>query len=394
MSPLKLVYLKEMREMLRDRRILMSSFVLPIFVMYMMTQLFAFIGNTLGNEKNTAIYVTRSQSLEPLVASLKAVPKNDVTVVASLDEGKKALEEGKAKVLLELPELDPATAKQITIKAYFNSDSNTSSLALRKVETWAQASNQAALNVALKSVNLPPETAEPVKITPEDQAKTKGAGDSILVSLLPYMLILFVFSGGLSIASDLVAGEKERGTLETLLISPVERIQIALGKFFSLLSFSLATALVSIGALLILGLTNPMTKKVMFPDSLGITPVTLISLVLVVLSMAAFFAAIQLWASIQAKNMREAQTLLGLMNVVVIIPAAFSQLLGLTGISKSFWVSFAPVLNGAVSLRETMLGNFNPVGTVLTIVWNLALAGLALWLSVRMFRSETVLAKS
>ncbi|MBS1705584.1 MAG: ABC transporter permease [Armatimonadetes bacterium] len=395
MNAIKLVLFKEVREMLRDRRVVMGAFVVPLLVMYLITNMFGFIGNSISDKKNTAVYVVANKNYEQFITALKALPETSVTEVQSEAEGRDLLSEGKAKALVIFPSgaLDP-NAKQISVRTLYTSDQTISMIALSKVQAWAEAANKAALQLILKQENISAESAEPIKIDREDTAKTKGAGESPIVGMVPYLLILFVFSGGMSIAADLVAGEKERGTMETLLITPVSRVHIALGKFLSLLGFSLTSTLVSITALFFFGSTNATSKKLLYPEgySLGFVPIA--SILLVVLSLATFFAAIQLLTSVFARNMREAQTYLALLNFAVIIPAAFSQLLGLTDVGREMWVRFVPVLNSAVSMRETLLGNFNPLGSTLTVIFNLVLSLACLVAAVRYFTSEKVLAKS
>jgi sodium transport system permease protein len=106
-----------------------------------------------------------------------------------------------------------------------------------------------------------------------------------------------------------------------------------------------------------------------------------------------FFAGMMLALSAHAKNMREAQSFLGVANFVVLTPAVFSQLIGFTDLAQSMAVKFTPVLNTALLIRDALLGKFDPLLFAGTLVTNLVLAGIGFSLAVWMFKREQILAR-
>ncbi len=391
---MKSVFLKELREMLRDRRVIVGAFVMPILVVMMMIRLFGTIGASLGDEKATQIGVLKGTKPNMLVQALKQTPGFKIVEVSNADEGKAQVSKGKLKTLLVMPDIDIATAKQVPISAYYQSDESTSTIALRKIEHFFDEFNRQALQVVLKEQGIPASSAEFVKMSSEDISTSKGAGESLLVSFLPYLVVLFMFAGGMSIASDLVAGEKERGTLETLLISPLTRTQIALGKLGALTVFAIMSGLTTVIALIVAGQSDPSARKMIFAGNFHIGPVQIAAALLLVASLAGMFAATLLAISAWAKNMREAQTYMGVANFLVILPAVFSQIIGFTDAGQQLWVRLMPILSTAMGLREILLGKATAANIGLAIALNLVLAALLVLATMRMFAKEKILTRA
>lgn len=394
MTDAAVILKKELREMLRDRRVVVGAFVMPILVVFMMTRLFGTISSSLGDKKTTRIGVVAAPSSSPLADAFAKTPELAVTRMADEAEARAKLEKGDVKAVLLLPEIDMGSGKQVEIRALFQSDETTSQIAVSKAERWVSEANKAALQQVLEQKGIPKEAAEAMKVKREDTAKAKGAGDSMLVSLLPYLMILFMFSGGMSIASDLVAGEKERGTLETLLISPISRSSIALGKFGALLLFSMSTGLMSVAALFGLGYADPSARKMMFANGLTVGPTQIVMFLVLVLTLATFFASLLLAISTYARNMREAQTFMAVANFLVIMPAVFSQIIGFTDAGRQLWVRLTPILNTAVGMREIMLGKATTIGIAAPALMSLAMAAILAFVAMHLFQNEKVLSRT
>lgn len=389
-----LVFRKEVRDMFRDRRVVTNAFILPIFAMLMMFQLFGLIGSSLGGKKTSTIHIVKSAGYEPFREALKVDPSMTIKEIESKDKGLKDLADGKARVVLVFPTELPKQDEAVKVDAYFTSEETTSSVALARVEALFNAANKAVAKTYLKSKSLPESVAEAVTLKPQDTAKAKGAGESIIAQMLPYILIMFIFAGGMSVASDLVAGEKERGTLETLMISPALRSEIAIGKWLSLTLFCLASAATSVISLLLGSLTSSVAKKMMFSGEVTLEPGPILGMVLVVMALALMFASIQLWLSAMAKNMREGATYLGLANLVVLMPALFSQFVGMTDAVRSVWIRFTPILNSAMAIRDVLLNKATLLVYLGPILMSLLISMIFLAMTLRLFNREQVLTRT
>jgi sodium transport system permease protein len=152
-------------------------------------------------------------------------------------------------------------------------------------------------------------------------------GGAVLGGLVPYFVILLCLTGAMYPAMDLTAGEKERGTIETILCSPVSRTHLVLGKFLMVLTASIATAVLSItsmavsfgvGKKMLLGVAHGAADAAM---QITMTGKAIVSIFFVVLPLAVFFSAALLAISLFAKSFKEAQSYLSPLMIVVVLPA-------------------------------------------------------------------------
>jgi sodium transport system permease protein len=201
-------------------------------------------------------------------------------------------------------------------------------------------------------------------------------------------------------AMDLTAGEKERGTMETLLCSPVARGDIVLGKFFLVLTGSLAAMTMS---LLSLGTTAALSgiligggKSVAAAAASGgamptIDPAGLLGVIAMVLPVAVFFSAVVFTVSLFAKSFKEAQSYIGPMVFIVIMPAVVGML---PGIELNARLALVPILNLSLVCKEMLSGVWHWHYIALIFGSSCLYAAVALSLAVRMFKREDVIFRS
>lgn len=383
------VYKKEVRDMFRDKRVRSSAIFGPIFVMFLMVGLIGFITKQVSKKDNLRVHVVKSDS--PAFLPLKQ-GAFQVIEVATEAEGEKLVKSGAARVVLNA---HPASATgQTVIDAYIDPKEQMSQITLGALDKIYSGINQQALKLALKTKGLPSDSDEAIKLVEKDVQVGQGNGPGeFLLGMLPYLVVIWAFYGGMSIASDLVAGEKEKNTLETLLISPAARTQIVLGKFFALATVCLLSSMMSIIGLAVIATIKPPGTEVLFKNGFGVTPVAFLVILAALLPLVCFFAGLLIALSSYARNPREAQTYLSQFSFIVIIPAISSQFIGLTDAGRSLWINFVPILNSANCIRMALMGKSDPVSVAITVVVSLMLALLAVRLTVFFFNREQVLAR-
>jgi len=388
-SSIKTVFLKEAREMMRDKRVRSSAFFGPIFLIFMMMSLFGVIFSSIGKKENQRVHVVRTDN--PNAALIRGAGIQ-VTEVANRAEGEKLIRDGKARVLLEF---GPTRADgQTQVEAFVDPKSQTGQITLSVVRGVYDALNKQRLAGTLRSNGIPESATESIKLVRKEvQVGAKGGPSEFLLGMLPYLIVIWAFYGAMNIASDLVAGEKEKNTLETLLISPASRTQIVLGKFLALGALSLASSLSSLLGLVLVAIVKIPGTAEMFKTGLGVTPMAAGLIVLLMIPMAALFSSILIALSSYARNPREAQTYLTQVSFVVILPAVFSQVIGLTDAANAFWVNYIPILNTANNIRLALLGKSNAMAVAVTVAISLVLALIALRATVRFFNREEVLVR-
>lgn len=393
MNPTLHIYLKELREMFRDKRVRSGALFWPIAMIVMFLMLFGFLASTLSKPENLKVHVVKG---EGALAEAFKKAKLNVQTVDSMAAGEQLIRDGKARVVMALPndsELGNAGTQPVKVVVAFDPKDQKSQITLAAVRKVFGEMNQEVVKQVLVSRGVSSEMSEPVRVEEKPVKVGEGGANDFVVGMLPYLIVIWAFYGGMSIVSDLVAGEKERATLETLLISPVSRTSIALGKFLALATVCLISSLSSIVGLLVVDVLNlPITRPIL-EDGMGLNAVSFAVILAVLLPTVALFAALLVAISTYARNIREAQTQTTLLSFVVILPAVFSQFIGFTDFGSERWVSLVPVLNAATTIRNAVLGKFDGVGLLLTLGSSAVLAALAIAFAVRMFQREEVLVR-
>jgi sodium transport system permease protein len=394
LKPTAHIFRKEMREMLRDRRVLTSAVVGPIFLMVVMVLLFGFLQDSLSKPKPQTIYVVGS--LPTGQTALKPSAGLIIKHVDSVEAGKGLIREGKAKLVVAFRDLGVAERGQEppkAVDAYFNPEEPLSGLAMQAVRRGVQEFNKVKVGAILAANGVSKEMAEPMRLVEKPVRTSKGLGSAMIVGMIPYLIVIWAFYGGFSVVTELVTGEKEKNTLETLLITPVSRQQIALGKFWALCCVCLTSSLMSLLCLIAMGLMRlPMTTG-LFPDGVSASPLMLLGVAAVLLPLVALFAGVLLSISTFARNTREAQTHLTLVSFLVLMPAIFSQFIGYTDFAHAPWVPFVPILNSATCIKDALMGKFDGTALSITIGTSLVLAAMSMRWAIWMFGREQVLTR-
>jgi sodium transport system permease protein len=155
----------------------------------------------------------------------------------------------------------------------------------------------------------------------------------------------------------------------------------------------LVSALSSLLGLALISILKLPGSSFMLQGGLGISPTAAVITIVVLLPTVAMFASLLLSFSTYAKNSREAQSYISLASFVVVIPAAFSQLIGLTDAASQGWVNFVPVLNTANNIRNALMGKPDWAGVAVTVLVSSIIALALLSLVVRLFNREEVLTR-
>jgi len=385
---------KELRDMFRDKRVVNGAFVMPVVMIIMFIMLIGFVEQSLTTKPDLSIGVpTGTNNI-----IIEAFEKSKVAKIIRIKdeaEGLAKMKNGDLRLVLGFsPDFEQGMESgKADVTAHYLDGEPLSQIAMASVQKVIDETNKAKVKVLLQAKGVSPELADPIKLESKDASEKDGLAGSAVVRLLPYLIVLWAFYGGFSIVSDLVAGEKERGTMETLLISPVRRRDIAFGKFISLAVVCLTSSLSSLVAVIILGSLNLEMTKTMFPTGMHVSVISVVGMFVVLVPLVAFFASSMIAVSAYARNLREAQTYLTLFSFLVIMPAVFSQFIGLTGSEKATWVQWTPILNSAVALKDALDSNLKAPVLIGTIVTSTVLAAIGWWISAKLFEREQIVTR-
>jgi sodium transport system permease protein len=394
-----IVYRKELTEWLRDRRTLISTVLVPllafpILMVGMISLTTVMIGK--AEKEIPKIIVLGGEDSPQVLAKLREVDK--LEIVPSSDDWKKRISEKEIRAAVEIPkEFDSALGRgqEQTVKIYFYEGELKSSFGANRIEKFFKDYRDTVIASRLSARNVPASIIKPFEVKQENVAPPEKVSGAALGGLLGYMVILLSMTGAIYPAIDLTAGEKERGTMETILSSPISRLDLVLGKFFLVLSASLTTAILSIISMgtsfYVVGRSGAMPAKDAAVLQLHIGLATVFAVFLMALPLAVLFAAVLLTISLFAKTYKEAQSYLTPMTFVVVIPAVASLLPGIDLTAK---LALIPILSTSLVCKEIVAGTFHWNYILLIFLSSSVYAAMGLFLAVKMFQRESVLFRS
>lgn len=240
-----------------------------------------------------------------------------------------------------------------------------------------------------ENLNLDINIIETISLSKVNLATPKERLADMVGGILPYMFILFCFMGSMYPSIDLAAGEKERGTLETLLTSPVKRIQILIGKFGVVVLTGVGSATISLLGLY-LGIRYISSIPAEFIDLIMsiLEPGSIIVLLSLLFPLSVFFAGILLSISFTAKTYKEAQSKIGPLFPVIIIPAFIGMM---PGMNLNISTALIPILNVSLATRTIIAGQAD-AGLLTVVYLSLAVyAAAALFLCGKTFSRESAI---
>jgi sodium transport system permease protein len=399
------VYLKELKDSLRDRRTLISMIVIPTLVMpIIIFGVGAIMSKVVRAARDEAsrIIVLGGADSPAVVAALKADAR--FRVVADGGDYRRMVSDKKVRLAVEIPEGFEAalkTGQPKTVILYHYEGEMKSNLGVSAVERFFRDLREKTIETRLAERGLPADVVKPFEVKRQNVAPPEKVGGNLFGGLVPYIIIILCFTGAMYPAIDLTAGEKERGTMETLLCSPVHRMNIVLGKFLMVMTASIATmclTLLSTGVSIAVGgtlMTGSRTAQAVQASAgaakgalPSIDPMGIFGVFAMIAPVAMLFAALLLTISLFAKSYKEAQSYVSPLIIVVIMPAMMGML---PGIELSAKTALVPILNLSLVCKEMLSGvwNWHYIGLIFgsTCVY----AGIALALCVRMFNREDVI---
>jgi sodium transport system permease protein len=210
---------------------------------------------------------------------------------------------------------------------------------------------------------------------------------------LPYILITMILTGGLSAALDSSAGERERKTLESLLLTPVPRSHILLGKIGAIATVSLAAAIAAIGSMLVALSQIELPGAGGRSNHIGLSPLAALVMVWLAILLAGSFSALTLALGTLAKNFRQGQAYATPLYFITIFPA--SIILFIPDFNPGLLVYAIPILNAVLVLRDAIVHDTVSWGPLIVTTASLVATGAICWIAARwLFTREALLIKS
>jgi sodium transport system permease protein len=399
LHPIGVIYWKEILDLLRDKRTLLGMILLPILLYPLLLVGFSqLLVQQIGRVERQEFLVALSgwEDLPELVEYFQSgetqwrVQREGRRTGPAL---RRALAEGTIHLLIEVPP-DAAqrvgAGKTIPLRVAYNGAAEDSLAAWRHLAPVMERAQRGLVERRLRSLAIDVSVLDPLRVDGTDLSTPTQRGAFHLGRLVCVMLVMMAATGAFYPAVDMASGEKERGTMQTLLVSPARRSEIVLGKYLAVLTICLATALLNLASM---GLTfsqfflfGELARGV--PLAFAPTPGSLAVMMLVMVPLAGFFCAVCLGLSAFASTYKEAMLYLSPFLFVAVVGAMAPIL---PGLQPSAGLHVVPVANAAVLLYRVLQGVAAPAEVAINIGVNSLYAFLALWWTAWIFAREDVL---
>lgn len=388
------IFKKELKDTLRDRRTLMMMLVIPILVFPLIMNIFVGVSASYQEEaatKKIKIGVVGHQS-DFLAKELSAIPdqfgkkeliffKDTVSMIKDLQADSIELAFYQSATFSQ----DFENKKPATVRIYFD---GTEMGLQERAEAYMSVVIEKSKAIRLAELQIDRDKIEPIKVDYQNVASGKEMIGKLAGGMLPYIFIAFGFIGCMYPAIDLFTGEKERGTIETLLTTPVARWQILFGKMgVVVLSGLTAASCALLGLFFSIETLNVVENEEILKIVHSIlSPGFILMLYGLLIPLTVFFAGVMIPIAVYAKTFKEAQSIITPLNFAMVLPAMVGFF---PGIELNAITACIPVVNIVLSTKELIAGTLDLKLLALSFAVMFALAVIAVFVSYKRFDKET-----
>ncbi len=391
MNTILTVFKKEFIDTLRDRRTLITAIIMPAvlipFLMYGMTFMMKTI---MEKEENKKLKLAFIEAPAEFVASVDTA-KIEVITGMTMESGRDAILVDSLDALMTFKgnfTQDQVDLKTTKVNMWFKS---TNLMVKDRISSIVEKYEEELLDKRIQTLAISESSIDPIDLTRYDIAPKKEFIGKTAGGFLPYMFIIFCFMGCMYPALDLVTGEKERGTIETLLTVPASRFKIMLGKVMTISVMGLAAAVMGILGMYIGVKLLPDMPEDMFEVLNNIVSTKFVVMLLAMLvPLCIFFAGILAALVIKAKSFKEAQSIVSPLTFIIFLPAAMAML---PGIELDWKTACVPILNIALATKEIIAGTINTGQYACIVLSLIVLAIVAVIVSFKQFSKESMVLK-
>ena len=382
---------KELDKIFKSPRLVFSTFILPGLLIFL---IYSVMGSSFANsseEQPSIVYI--NEEVKSFEDAANNIPNLNVQIVINnqidKEQVKMDIDESKYFVYIEFEDnFDEKINDYIigkssvapTMQVYFDETSIESSTAYNKIVTiveYMRSSITAEYSLPVNFITL-----MPINIATEEEMSTQ-----FFAMLMPMMIIIFIFAGGIAIGADTIAGEKERGTIATLLMAPINKNQIVLGKIISTV---IITILSGVASFIGLAASMPnMGEMYGTVQSVNYSFITYIQLFILILMVSLIASSIFLLASTLAKSTKEATTYA--MPAYIIAMVISMMTIYDTSMPTNILPYCIPLYNLSIGIKGVLLNQIN-IGQILTIVSStLVFFTIIIYLVTKLFKSEKLM---
>jgi sodium transport system permease protein len=388
MKKIWVIIQKEMLDNLRDYRSWTTGVFWALFGPLILGGMILLLGNTLRGQAEEALTlpVVGAENAPNLIAFLQ---QQEVTIVPAPENPRAAVVEGNLNVVLVIPPdyaEDVSAGQTARVQLIFDSTRQSAMVDIRRAQSLIEGYGDYIGVLRLVARGISPEVIRVVQVEELDTA-TPQSQALVFLSMLPYFIIFAIFNGAAPVITDATAGERERGSLEPLLINPLPRGWFAIGKMLSAMPFATLNLLITLGGFAAIFNFLPVEKMLGVQIGMDMGALTLVFLICLPIVLLA--CAIQTLIASFTKTTKEAGTYLPF---VGLIPALPGIVLAFLPVKPELWTMLIPTFGQQILinqfLRSEPVLSFN---ILVSVVMTLLLSAIFTFIAVKFYENERII---
>ena len=388
MSKLWIVFLKEVTDNMRDRRSLFSALVYPLLGPLLVVAMLVLLGRTLSDRADEILElpIIGAEHAPNLVTFLE---QQRISAVAAPTDPQAAVQNGDEDAVLIILETygEKFTAGMpAPVQLIVDDSRQTTSGTVRRIRRVLNAYSSQIGNMRLLARGINPSITKALAIETVDMSTPESQAAQML-NIAPYFIIFSIFIGGMYLAIDTTAGEKERGSLEPLLINPISHTSLVLGKMGAVLLFTLAAVLETLLAFAVVLNLVPLENYLGMRINLEVS--SLMTIFVICMPMMVLAAALQIIIATFTRGFKEAQNYLSFLPLIPALPGMF---LAFLPIRPAPWNMMIPTFGQQLLIIQVLRGELLDSRLVtISAAATIGFSGLLVITAIRLYAREGVL---
>lgn len=380
---------KEFIDNLRDRRSVSSSLLTSVFTPMMIIAMIVVLGSTILKDTSESPLYLPVQGAEYAPGLIEYLEQRNVIISEAPADPEHAVREGElALVLVISPEYGEAFQKgePAPVQVVMDSSRQSAMAQVERARSIVSGYSQTLAILRLQARGISPSILEPLELQRRD-VSTPQSSSIIFLNMLPFVLVMTIFVGGMYVIIDTTAGERERGSFEPLLINPVPRREFVLGKLAASLPYSLASLAVAL-AVLWLGF-NVLPLEEYTGMQMSISTGVIFNIFWLSLPIVLLASVLQMVVAAFTRSFKEAQTYLSFLPLVAGLPVMF---LAFISVKPSVGISLIPIFSQSLIVNQLLRGEtISQVNVIVSVIATLAAAAAFTVVAVRLYERERIL---
>ncbi|HPJ32299.1 ABC transporter permease [Mesotoga prima] len=387
-----IIFRKELKNVFKDPRTVFAVLLLPMLIMPVIFLVMNVVSQSQAKTYENTVYSLKVTNLpdERFLKILEGLISFEI--VDELNE--ETVRDFENSIVVEFP---PNSAERIEngeridALVFYNSTSRGSAYGAQMVQNALASYSSFLLSEKLLEHGLTIEDLNPVNVEKIDVAPEESQGTEILATLIPYLLLIYIFAGAMNIGLDTTAGEKERGSMPVLLVNQVSRSSIATGKILYVMTIAILNSIFTfIGLIIAFKLGGPaFGAENLNLSSLSVS--TLVGLFITLLTMSGLAAALIVLLGSIARNVKEGSGyVMPIYIMAIVLGIATMQMES----PDNPLLYLIPLVNSIFVMKDIITVNFVTARFLLMLISNLAYVSIFIYFLTRVFNSERIMDSS